>query len=336
MTNRLDIFYKIVAAFLFFVLFFFLAPLNAKDLPRVDAITTFAPDVPPPIKRNYAAYVVVNVETIELIKELDNGVKYHFWTFDGSVPGKFIRVKQGDTVEFNLHNNKNSRLPHNIDIHAVSGPGGGAAYTNTLPGKTFVFIFKALNPGIFIYHCATPPVPLHIANGMYGLLLVEPVKGLDEVDKEYYILQSEFYTDNPFGKKGLHGFSQEKALMEFPEYVVFNGKVGSLTDSRALVSNVGDKVRLFVGNGGPNLVSSFHVIGIIFDKVFVEGGSLANRDVQTTLIPAGGAAIVEFQTNVPGNFVLVDHSIFRAFNKGCVGILKVVGKNDPDIILDKN
>lgn len=335
MVNIQDLFIKIFSAFLIFVLFCTLQPVNAKSLPKIDAVTTFAPDVPPPIKRNYAAYVVVNFEAIELIKELDNGVKYHFWTFDGSVPGKFVRVKQGDTVEFNLHNNKNSRLPHNIDIHAVSGPGGGAAYSNTSPGRTSVFTFKALNPGIFIYHCATPPVPLHIANGMYGLLLVEPSKGLSKVDKEYYVFQSEFYTDNPFGKKGLHGFSQEKALMEFPEYVVFNGKVGSLTDSRALVSNVGDRVRLFVGNGGPNLVSSFHVIGIIFDKVFVEGGSLANRDVQTTLVPAGGAVMVEFQTNVPGNYVLVDHSIFRAFNKGCVGILKVVGKDAPDIIAEK-
>ncbi len=335
MFNIQNFIFKIMSYFFVIVLFSFFQPLNAKSLPKIDAITTFAPDVPPPIKRNYSAYVVVNFEAIELIKELDNGVKYHFWTFDGAVPGKFVRVKQGDTVEFNLHNNKNSRLPHNIDIHAVSGPGGGAAYTNTSPGRTSVFTFKALYPGIFIYHCATPPVPLHIANGMYGLLLVEPSKGLSKVDKEYYIVQSEFYTDNPFGKKGLHGFSQEKALMEFPEYVVFNGKVGSLTDSNSLVSNVGDKVRLFVGNAGPNLVSSFHIIGIIFDKVFVEGGSMINRDVQTTLIPAGGAVMVEFQTKVPGNFVLVDHAIFRAFNKGCVGILKVVGKDVPDIISGK-
>ena len=309
--------------------------IYAKNMPKINAITTFAPDVPPPIKRNYPAYVIVNFETIELTKELDNGVKYHFWTFDGAVPGKFVRVKQGDIVEFNLHNNKNSRLPHNIDIHAVSGPGGGAAVSNTSPGRTSVFTFKALNPGIYIYHCATPPVPLHIANGMYGLLLVEPKKGLSNVDKEYYIVQSEFYTDNTFGSKGLHGFSQEKALMEFPEYVVFNGKVGSLTDTKSLTANVGNKVRLFVGNAGPNLISSFHVIGIVFDKVFTEGGSVFNKDVQTTLIPAGGATMIEFETKVPGNFVLVDHSIFRAFNKGCIGILKVVGKENKEIFAEK-
>lgn len=306
-----------------------------KDLPKIDAITTFAPDVPPPIKRNYPARVIVKFETIELTKELDNGIRYNFWTFDGAVPGKFIRIRQDDIVEFNFHNNKNSKMPHNIDLHAVTGPGGGAAISNTSPGRTSIFAFKALNPGVFIYHCATPPVPLHIANGMYGLILVEPYKGLSKVDKEFYILQSEFYTDNSFGKKGLHGFSQEKALMEFPEYVVFNGKVGSLTDNKSLIANVGDKIRIFIGNGGPNLISSFHIIGIIFDKVFTEAGSVYNKDVQTTLIPSGGAAIVEFKAKVPGNYILVDHSIFRAFNKGAIGILKITGQEDKEIYLDK-
>lgn len=320
---------------LFLTFFMSINIVFAKDLPKIDAITTFAPDVPPPIKRNYPAYVVVKFEAIELTKELDNGVRYHFWTFDGSTPGKFVRVRQDDIVEFNLHNNKNSKVPHNIDLHAVTGPGGGAAVSNTSPGRTSIFSFKALNPGIFIYHCATPPVPLHIANGMYGLILVEPYKGLSKVDKEFYIVQSEFYTDNSYGKKGLHGFSQEKALMEFPEYVVFNGKVGSLVDTNALVANVGDKIRMFIGNGGPNLISSFHIIGIVFDKVFTEGGSIPNKDVQTTLVPAGGATMVEFKVKVPGNYILVDHSIFRAFNKGAVGILKVIGQENKEIYTEK-
>jgi len=307
----------------------------AKELPKVEGNTSFAPDVPSPITRNHPAYVVVHFECVELVKELDNGVKYHFWTFDGTSPGKMVRVKQGDTVEFNLHNHKDNKMPHNIDIHAVTGPGGGAAVTNTSPGRTSIFSFKALSPGIFIYHCATPPVPLHIANGMYGLVLVEPKKGLSKVDREYYIVQSEFYTDSTFGKKGMHNFSQEKALMEFPEYVVFNGRVGSLTDSNALIANVGDKVRLFVGNAGPNLISSFHIIGLIFDKVFMEGASLVNIDVQTTLIPAGGATMVEFVARVPGNFIIVDHAIFRAFNKGCVGILKIIGKDNPELFAEK-
>lgn len=307
----------------------------SKDLPRVEAITTFAPDVPPQIKRNYPAYVVVKMETVELTKELDDGVTYQFWTFDGSVPGKFIRVRQDDIVEFHLHNSKDSKLPHNIDLHAVTGPGGGAAVSNTAPGRTSVFSFKALNPGLYIYHCATPPVPLHIANGMYGLILVEPHKGLPKVDREYYVVQSEFYTENSHGKKGLQSFSQEKAIMEIPEYIVFNGRVGSLVDNKALVANVGEKVRLYVGNGGPNLVSSFHIIGVVFDKVYTEAGSILNTNVQTTLIPAGGATIVDFTVKVPGNFILVDHSIFRAFNKGAIGFLKVIGQSNSEIYSEK-
>lgn len=324
-----------VVLFLLFFLFLNINLISAKDLPKIEAITTFAPDVPPSIKRNYPAHVIVNFETIELTKELDNGIRYNFWTFDGSVPGKFVRVRQDDIVEFNFHNNKNSKMPHNIDLHAVTGPGGAAHVSNTSPGRTSVFSFKALNPGLYIYHCATPPVPLHIANGMYGLILVEPHKGLNKVDKEFYIVQSEFYTDNAYGKKGLHGFSQEKALMEFPEFVVFNGKVGSLVDNKSLTANVGDKIRMFVGNGGPNLVSSFHVIGVVFDKVFTEAGGVYNTDVQTTLIPAGGATIVEFKAKYPGNYVLVDHSIFRAFNKGAIGILKITGKEDKEIYAEK-
>lgn len=165
--------------------------------------------------------------------------------------------------------------------------------------------------------------------------MVEPYKGLSKADKEFYVMQSEFYTDNLFGQKGLHGFSQERALMEFPEYVVFNGRVGSLVDNKALVANVGDYVRIFFGNGGPNLVSSFHVIGVVFDKVYTEAGSVPNLNVQTTLVPAGGATMVEFGVKVPGNYVLVDHSIFRAFNKGAVGIMKVIGKENKEIYSDK-
>lgn len=326
---------KFLTSLVFFIVCFFSGNISiAKDV-FIDAVTTFAPNVPAPITRTGPANLAVSLEAVELIKELDDGVRYHFWTFDGVVPGKFIRVRQNDLIEFSLHNNKNNKLPHNIDLHAVTGPGGGAALSNTLPNRTSVFLFKALNPGLYVYHCATPPVPLHVANGMYGLILVEPLKGLPHADKEFYIMQSEFYTDNLYGQKGLHGFSQERALMEFPEYVVFNGKVGSMVDVNALNANVGDVVRMYVGNGGPNLVSSFHVIGVVFDKVYNEAGSIPNLNIQTTLIPAGGATIVEFKLKVPGNYVLVDHSIFRAFNKGAVGILKVIGNENKEIYSPK-
>jgi nitrite reductase (NO-forming) len=300
----------------------------ASDLPVVKAVITTAPQVPPPITRNHPAKVVINLETIEKKGRLSDGVDYTFWTFGGDVPGSFIRVREGDSIEFHLNNHPSSKMPHNIDLHAVTGPGGGAASSFTAPGHSSQFSFKALNPGIYVYHCATAPVGMHIANGMYGLILVEPKGGLPPVDKEYYVMQSEFYTKGNYGEEGLQPFDMSKAISENPDYVVFNGSVGAMVGDKAIRANVGETVRLFIGNGGPNLVSSFHVIGEIFDKVYVEGGALINRNVQTTLIPAGGAAIVEFKVDVPGTFILVDHSIFRAFNKGALGMLKVAGNDE--------
>jgi len=227
-----------------------------------------------------------------------------------------------------LQNHPDNKLPHNIDLHAVTGPGGGATSSFIAPGHKVTFSFKTLNPGLYVYHCATAPVGMHVANGMYGLILVEPEGGLPKVDKEYYIMQGDFYTKGNNGQPGLQPFDMKKAIDENADYVVFNGKVGSLTGDDALTANVGETIRLFVGNGGPNLVSSFHVIGEIFDRVNIEGGSAINENVQTTLIPAGGAAIVEFKVDVPGTFIIVDHSIFRAFNKGALGMIKVQGDDN--------
>ncbi len=295
------------------------------------AVLTFAPDVPPPINRNHPTKMIVNLEVIEKEMEMMDGVKYNFWTFGGQVPGKFIRVREGDLVEFHLKNDPSSKLPHNIDLHAVTGPGGGAVSTFTAPGHETQFSFTALNPGLFIYHCATAPVGMHIANGMYGLIFVEPRDGLPKVDKEFYVCQGDFYTKGSYGESGLQPFDMEKALSENPDYVVFNGKVGALTGDNSLKAKVGETIRLFVGNGGPGLTSSFHVIGEIFDNVYQEGGSTLNHNVQTTLVPPGGSAITEFKLQVPGNFLMVDHAIFRAFNKGALGILKVDGPEDKTI-----
>lgn len=292
---------------------------------------TAPPMVPPPVGKRAATKLIVDMEVVEKEMEMSDGVKYVYWTFDGTVPGSFIRTRVGDEIEFHLKNHPDSKLPHNIDLHAVTGPGGGAESSFVAPGHEAVFTFKTMNPGLYVYHCATAPVGMHIANGMYGLILVEPEGGLEPVDKEYYVMQGDFYTEGENGERGLQAFSMEKAVDEDADYVVFNGKVGGLTGENALTAKVGETVRLFVGNGGPNLVSSFHVIGEIFDKVHVEGGDLINENVQTTLIPAGGAAIVEFKVDVPGNLVLVDHSIFRAFNKGALGILKVEGEENPGV-----
>lgn len=176
---------------------------------------------------------------------------------------------------------------------------------------------------------------MHIANGMYGLILVEPKEGLPKVDKEFYIVQGDFYTKGKKGAQGLQPFDMDKAVAEQPEYVVFNGHVGAIAGDNALKAKAGETVRMYVGNGGPNLVSSFHVIGEIFDKVYVEGGKLINENVQSTIVPAGGSAIVEFKVDIPGSYTLVDHSIFRAFNKGALGQLKVEGAENPEIMTQK-
>ncbi|HEZ5830206.1 TPA: nitrite reductase, copper-containing [Neisseria meningitidis] len=311
------------------------AETPSGELPVIDAVTTHAPEVPPAIDRDYPAKVRVKMETVEKTMKMDDGVEYHYWTFDGDVPGRMIRVREGDTVEVEFSNNPSSTVPHNVDFHAATGQGGGAAATFTAPGRTSTFSFKALQPGLYIYHCAVAPVGMHIANGMYGLILVEPKEGLPKVDKEFYIVQGDFYTKGKKGAQGLQPFDMDKAVAEQPEYVVFNGHVGAIAGDNALKAKAGETVRMYVGNGGPNLVSSFHVIGEIFDKVYVEGGKLINENVQSTIVPAGGSAIVEFKVDIPGSYTLVDHSIFRAFNKGALGQLKVEGAENPEIMTQK-
>jgi nitrite reductase (NO-forming) len=307
---------------------------GTAELPEVKAILTVAPAVPPPVDRPGNAKVIVTLETTEVKGALADGVQYTFWAFGGTVPGPFVRVRVGDIVQIRLKNAEKSMHPHSIDLHAVTGPGGGAAVTQLGPGQEGAFEFKALNPGLYVYHCATPSVPEHIANGMYGLILVEPEKGLPRVDREYYVMQGEFYTKGKTLAPGLQVIDRAKLTAERPEYVVFNGKMGALLDGGAVKANVGETVRLFVGNGGPNLISSFHVIGEIFDTGYTEGavgGGAPARNVQTTLIPAGGAAIVEMTVQVPGRFLLVDHSIVRAMEKGALGVLEVAGAEQPGI-----
>lgn len=310
---------------------------DAQDYQSIEAVgqkeaeLTAPPLVPKPVGDRAATNLIVNMEIKEEEGEMVDGVKYTYWTFGGSVPGSFIRTRVGDEVEFHLKNHPDNKMPHNIDLHAVTGPGGGATSSLVAPGHEKVFKFKTINPGLYVYHCATAPVGMHIANGMYGLILVEPEGGLPPVDKEYYIMQGDFYTKGSYGEPGKQPFDMNKAIKEEPDYVVFNGKVGAVTGDKSITAKVGETVRIFMGNGGPNLVSSFHVIGEIFDKVHIEGGDMINKNVQTTLIPAGGSAIVEFKVEVPGTFILVDHSIFRAFNKGALGMLKVEGEENKKV-----
>jgi nitrite reductase (NO-forming) len=303
--------------------------ITTSAVAQVTAKLTKAPNVPNPLNRKNVETVILNLEAKEFIGDIADGKKYKYWSFGASVPGPMARVRVGDTVQFHLSNAKSNTQPHNIDIHAVNGPGGGAAVNTVAPGESKVFSFKTLNPGLYIYHCAAGAIVDHISNGMYGLFLVEPVGGLPQVDKEFYVFQSEFFTD---GDKGITGFDINKGLAEHPDHVVFNGRDGALMGDNVLKARVGDKVRIYFGNIGPNGVSSFHIIGEIFDKVYSEGalGGAVNRNVQTTLVPSAGATIVEFKLDTPGTYTLVDHSIFRVA-KGAIGQLVAEGAANPAV-----
>jgi nitrite reductase (NO-forming) len=287
--------------------------------------------LPAPITRGAPEKLVVKLTTKEVKGFLEDGTTYTYWTFDGTVPGPMLRVRVGDTVELHLANDKSSTMPHSIDLHAVTGPGGGAVATQIAPGEEKQFTFKALNPGVYVYHCATPHIPTHIANGMYGLIVVEPEGGLPKVDREFYVMQGDFYTTSPRGTKGHLGYAGSLAKDERPTYVLFNGKAAGLTGEHAMKARVGERVRIFVGVGGPNIASNFHLIGEIFDKVYAEGASEAQTNVQTTLIPSGGAAIVEFTLEVPGAYTLVDHALSRAIDKGAVAQIVVEGDANPEV-----
>jgi nitrite reductase (NO-forming) len=289
-------------------------------------------DLPPPVGSRGPRRVTVDLHTEEVTGTLADGTTFHYWTFNGKVPGPFVRVRVGDEVTVRLTNDPANMMMHNVDFHAVLGPGGGGAATAAGPGETKTFTFKAAVPGLFVYHCATMPHAEHIANGMYGLILVEPAGGLPKVDHEYYVMQGEIYTDKPYGTQGLLGDSYAKLIAETPEYYVFNGAVGALTDHKPLRSRIGDTVRIFFGDAGPNKISSFHAIGNIFDRVYEDGSLLSppKLGVQTTLVPPGGATVVEFRTQVPGKYLLVDHAIARV-ERGLAGALIVDGPKNEEL-----
>jgi nitrite reductase (NO-forming) len=293
-------------------------------------------DIPPPVGKRGPQRVKVGLETSEVVGKLADGATYRYWTFNQKVPGPFIRVRVGDTVEVQLKNHEESAMMHNVDFHAVTGPGGGAKATDTVPGESRGFEFTATNPGLFVYHCAVPMAAQHISNGMYGMILVEPEGGLPKVDREFYVMQGEIYTEQKVGAKGELTESYDKLMDEKPEYFVFNGASMALA-KESMKANVGETVRIFFGVGGPNFTSSFHVIGEIFDRVY-SMGSLSSKpvtDVQTITVPPGGASVVEFKLEVPGKFMLVDHALSRV-ERGLAGVLEVAGPDNPDIFRDRD
>jgi nitrite reductase (NO-forming) len=307
-------------------------PRSAMATSAADIVRDPA-DLPGPIGQRAPQVVRVDLETVELQGQLDDGTTYVYWTFNRKVPGPFVRVRVGDTVEVHLKNDADSIMMHSVDFHAATGPGGGAEFTQIEPGGEAVVSFKALKPGIYVYHCATPSVAHHIASGMYGLILVEPEGGLPQVDREFYVMQGELYTVEPFGTKGALEMDYDKLISERPEYFLFNGAVGALNKSHPLYANAGETVRIFFGVGGPNFTSSFHVIGEIFDHAYALGSvtSPPLTNVQTVSVPPGGATIVDFTIDRSGHYVLVDHALSRA-ERGLAGYLIVDGPHEDDIM----
>lgn len=311
---------------------FFIHVNDFEKVPDISADPSIVPSEPQ--KPDADGIVRIKLNAQEVISEIAPDIYQYYLTFNKQVPGPMLRVREGDTIELTLENDKTSLHVHSIDLHAVHGPGGGSTLTQVAPGETKTFRFKALNPGLFIYHCATPNVSSHSSHGQYGLIMVDPKDSsiaLSKVDKEFYIVQGEFYTIGEIGKRGLMRFDSDAFINGTPNYVVFNGKIES---SPRMKAKVGDKIRIYVGNGGVNLISSFHVIGEIFDKVYPDAaigeGSSIFKNVQTTAVLPGGASIVEFTVNVPGKYLLVDHALAR-MNKGAWAVLEVSGDENPDI-----
>lgn len=307
------------------------AQFAAAALPHIKAELTYAPNVPPPIIRQEPAIVDVNLTAMHKAMPLTSSGDYTFWTFNGHVPGPLIRTRVGDWLQVRISNADPSGMPHNVDFHAVTGPGGGAQVLTVVPGTTNVAWFHLLHPGVFVYHCAVPPMIDHIANGMFGLILVDPTNALPHADHEFYVVQSEFYTtNNPNGR--LLGFSHENAMEERPTYIVFNGESGSMFFTDALHAKAGERIRIYFGNAGPDLTSSFHIIGSLMQHVY-RAGSLTDppaHDLQTVIVPPGSAAIIDFAPVVPGTYTFLDHDMAHA-EKGALGQINVTGAPRLDI-----
>ena len=309
-----------------------LPPIGPEVLPVNDIIRN-ASDVPPPITRTTPATVEIWLNATEVNGEIEPGVSYLFWTYGGQVPGPFFRVRVNDTVLVHFHNDASSMMTHSVDFHAVTGPGGGMAASMAAPGEWGNFSFKALVPGLYLYHCGTPDVPTHIANGMFGEILVQPDVPLPPVDKEFYVGQSELYAKWPIHTLGNQLFDGQKLWDEQPTYFVFNGAFKALTGAHQLTAQVNQTVRIYFADGGPDFISSFHIIGEIFSRVW-QYGDLTDpplHGVQTVLVPPGGCVVVDLTLEYPGDYILVDHALLHAVDMGAVGVLHVTGPTNSTI-----
>ncbi len=309
-----------------------LNPALAVDIDRIAADPT---DIPGPITRTTPDTVVVELETRELVAEIEPGVTFTYMTFNSQIPGPLIRTRVGDTVDLTITNHPENTMPHNIDLHAVRGPGGGAEDTLVMPGETKRITFKVTYPGLFVYHCAVPNLDYHISAGMFGAILVEPEEGLPAVDHEFYLGQHELYTNGKTGEEGHHDFDFEAMAREDPTYVLINGEKYAIGPQgyNDMQMNTGETARVYFAVGGPNLFSSFHPIGSVWDEVYPQGAILSDphRYVQTTPVLPGSAVIATLSSPVPLPIKLVDHALSRVARKGCLAVIDVQGEPDPEV-----
>ncbi|MFB6130164.1 MAG: copper-containing nitrite reductase [Salinigranum sp.] len=303
--------------------------------PTVDRVAADPTDIPDPIDRSSPKHHDVTLEVKEFTAEIEPGVTFDFMTFGGQVPGPMIRVREGDTVSFTLKNLPDNVHPHNVDMHAIYGTGGGNVATTATPGKENAEKFKATYPGAFIYHCAVPNLDMHISSGMFGMIVVEPKDGLPEVDREFYLGQHEVYTDKSTGEKGHHAFSMGHMIAENPTYVLFNGEKYPFTPDNygPMKAEEGETARVFMVTGGPNLTSSFHPIGNVWTDAYPQG-SLATdpmKYVQTQSVPPGSTFVGEMDLPVTERIKLVDHALSRVAHKGLLAEIDVAGAKKPDL-----
>jgi len=311
-------------------------PTQQSPTNIVDQVAADPTDIPGPIDRSEPAEVDLTLRPEEVTAEVEDGVTFTYTTYNGQVPGPLVRVRQGDTVNLTFENPEENTMPHNVDFHAVAGPGGGAGATMTNPGETAHLRFKATYPGAYIYHCAVPNMDMHISAGMFGLILVEPPEGLPEVDHEIYLGQHELYTDKDAGEEGQHAFDYEAMRNEEPTYVLMNGEKYAWTpNGRGPAATVGldETVRVYFVDGGPNLSSSFHPIGSVWETLYPEGSLTTEPQthIQTRQVPPGSTTIATMRSPVPGDFKLVDHSLSRVVRKGCMAVVRAEGPADPEI-----
>jgi nitrite reductase (NO-forming) len=285
------------------------AAIGSADTAPVD------PNAPP---RTEVTLRRVRIEVRHATITIAPGVTYEAWTFDGRVPGPALRATAGDTIDFVLINR--SPMPHSMDFHAAEiAP--NRAYVNVAPGDSLQYRFVARVPGAFLYHCGTAPVAMHIANGMYGAIIVDPRRPRTPA-REFVLVQSEFYTRGGGGTDtSLLALDWQKLLGLSPDHVTFNGRAAQYA-SAPLSVLVGEPLRVYVVNAGPNRTSAFHVVGAIFDRVYLDASSAPTLNgVQTVDVPVGGGAIFEVRLVEPGDYPFVTHA-FADATKGAVGVFR--------------